>query len=155
MTKVAKVLATVAILVALAATAAAAHADGPHYGDKYDKNYYPKHYFPYCEPDGTKYYGKTKASRWCDTYYIAFREKWEGGKKYYYVHVFFDWHQQDDNPLTPLEHTQNKWFYCQLHKYDDPHSSGARPSLKCYTTYKPEGWHYWESFNYQPPPPVP
>src|SRR5215204_5113174 len=71
----------------LVASPVLAHQDGPHHGDKYWKNYYPNTYFKYCEKKSAKFYGKTKASKWCAQYYTDYKTKWTDGKKYYYVHV--------------------------------------------------------------------
>ena len=51
----------------LAASPVLAWQPGPDEGSKYSKNYYPNTYFNYCEPDGSRYYGKTRASKnyWC------------------------------------------------------------------------------------------
>ena len=61
----------------LVASPVLAHQGGPTHGNKYSKNYYPTSYFKYCEPDGAKYYGDTKASKnsWCDKYYKEYTEE--------------------------------------------------------------------------------
>ena len=127
----------------LAASPVLAHQGGPTHGNKYSKNYYPNSYFKYCEPDGSNYYGDNKASntRWCDHYYTEYHKKWTNGKQYYYVHVYYYWEPPDGN-----RHTQDYWFYCQYHKYNDPNST--HPYFKAWVTYKLTGNHYWESFNY-------
>jgi hypothetical protein len=116
---------------------------GPNKGNKYSQNYYPNSYFKYCEPDGSQYYGDKKASntRWCDHYYTEYQKKWTNAKQYYYVHVYYYWETPDGN-----RHTQDYWFYCQYHKYNDPDST--HPYFKAWVTYKLTGNHYWESFYY-------
>ena len=98
-------------------------------------------YFNYCEPDGSRYYGKTRASKnyWCYKYYTEYHKKWNNGKKYYYVHVYYKWRTPDS-----IRHTQDYWYYSQYHKYDDP--KRTHPYFKAWVTYKPTGNHYWESF---------
>jgi hypothetical protein len=61
----------------LVASPVLAWQPGPNEGNKYSKNYYPNTYFTYCEPDGSKYYGDTKASKnsWCDKYYKESRRR--------------------------------------------------------------------------------
>jgi hypothetical protein len=77
---------------------------GPKEGSKYSKNYYPNTYFNYCEPDGSRYYGKARASKayWCFKYYTEYHKKWNNGKKYYYVHVYYKWRTPDS-----IRHTQD------------------------------------------------
>jgi hypothetical protein len=123
----------------LVASPVLAHQDGPHHGDKYSKNYYPNTYFKYCEKNGAKFYGKTKASKWCAQYYTDYKTKWTNGNKYYYVHVYYEWKTPDGK-----WHKQDYWYYCQYHKYDDPDST--KPYFKAWVTYKPTGKHYWESY---------
>jgi hypothetical protein len=127
----------------LVASPVLAHQGGPHHGNKYSKNYYPNSYFKYCEPDGAKYYGQTKASKnsWCDKYYKEYTKKTFNGKNWYYVHVYYKWKTPDGQ-----RHTQGYWYYCQYHKYNDP--KAKRPYFKAWVTYKPTGNHYWESFYY-------
>jgi hypothetical protein len=125
----------------LVASPVLAWQPGPNEGSKYSKNYYPNTYFNYCEPDGSRYYGNTRASKdyWCYKYYKEHHKKTLNGKKYYYVHVYYKWRTPDGN-----RHTQDYWYYCQYHKYDDP--KRTHPYFKGWITYKPTGNHYWESF---------
>lgn len=123
----------------LVASPVLAHQGGPHHGNKYWKNYYPNTYFKYCEKDGSKYYGKTKASKRCAQYYTEYHKKWTNGKQYYYVHVYYQW-----KTLDSKWHKQGYWYYCQYHKYDDPNST--KPYFKAWVTYKPTGNRYWESY---------
>jgi hypothetical protein len=124
---------------------------GPNEGNKYSKNYYPNSYFKYCEPDGSQYYGKKKASneKVCFHRYIktavdqpAYKEKWINGKQYYYVHVYYFWKTPDGQS----HYWKNHWYYCQHHKYDDP--GFPKPYFKAWVTYEPTGNHYWERFYY-------
>jgi hypothetical protein len=85
------------------------------------------------------FYGKTKASKRCAQYYTDYKTKWTNGKKYYYVHVYYEWKTPDGK-----WHKRNYWYYCQYHKYDDPDST--HPYFKAWVTYKPTGNHYWESY---------
>jgi hypothetical protein len=116
---------------------------GPNHGDKYWKNYYPNSYFNYCEPDGDRFFGDRKSSNdfWCHTYYTEYKTKWNNGKKYYYVHVYYEWRTPDRN-----FHKKDYWYYSQYEKWNDPDSS--RPYFKAWVGYKPTGDHYWESFYY-------
>jgi hypothetical protein len=130
----------------LVASPVLAWQPGPNEGNKYSKNYYPKGYFKYCEPDGAQYYGKKKASneRWCFHHVNqpeqpAYQKKTLNGKKYYYVHVYYWWESPDGQ-----SHNWDDWYYCQYHKYDD--RNGPKPYFKAWVTYKPTGNHYWESF---------
>jgi hypothetical protein len=125
----------------LAASPVLAWQPGPGEGSKYSKNYYPTSYFKYCEPDGAKFPGFDKASKWCDQYYKEYRKKSINGKKYYYVHVYYWWKTPDGQ-----SHKWDGWYYCQYHKYDDPESS--KPAFKAWVTYKPTGDHYWEWYYY-------
>jgi len=127
----------------LAASPVLAWQPGPGEGSKFGKNYYPTSYFNYCEPDGDKFFGDRKSGNdfWCDTYYTEYKKKSINGKKYYYVHVYYEWRTPDRN-----FHKQDYWYYCQYHKYNDPESS--RPFFKAWVTYKPTGDHYWEWFYY-------
>ena len=95
----------------LVASPVLAHQGGPTHGNKYSKNYYPNGYFKYCEPDGSKYYGKTKASKWCDKYYKEYTKKTFNGKKWYYVHVYYQWKTPDGKT-----HKSDPWYYCASHK---------------------------------------
>jgi hypothetical protein len=126
---------------------------GPNEGNKYSKNYYPNGYFKYCEPDGSQYYGKKKASNEsvCLHRYIkitvdqpAYKEKWINGEQYYYVHVYYTWETPDGQG-----HNWDDWYYCPHHKYDDP--NGPKPYFKAWVTNKPTGNHYWERFYYLQP----
>src|ERR671911_521842 len=63
----------------------------------------------------------------------------KNGKKYYYVHVYYEWKTPDGK-----WHKKDYWYYCQYHKYDDPDST--KPYFKAWVTYKPTGKHYWESY---------
>jgi hypothetical protein len=123
----------------LVASPVLAHEGGATHGNKYPKNYYPNSYYKYCEKGGDKYYGPTKASKWCKQYYTEYQKKSYKGKKYYYVHVYYKW-------KTPNGkwHTKDYWYYCQYHKYNDPNST--KPYFKAWVGYKPTGKHYWESF---------
>jgi hypothetical protein len=123
----------------LVASPVLAHQGGPHHGNKYWKNYYPNTYFKYCEKGGSQTYSKTKASKRCAQYYTDYKTKWTDGKKYYYVHVYYEWKTPDGK-----WHKQDYWYYCQYHKYDDPDST--KPYFKAWVTYKPTGKHYWESY---------
>jgi hypothetical protein len=121
-----------------------AHQGGAHHGNKYSKNYYPNGYFKYCEPDGAKYYGQKKISNknLCDQYYSEYKTKWNNGKKYYYVHVYYWWRSPDGQT-----HKWDDWYYCKFHKYvaaDSP-----KPMFEAWVTYKPTGNHYWEEFFYK------
>ena len=69
--------------------------------------------------------------------YVA--RKTVNGKKWYYVHVYYQWKTPDGKT-----HKSDPWYYCQYHKYNDPNSS--RPYFKAWVTYKPTGDHYWEWF---------
>src|ERR687891_484414 len=80
----------------------------------------------------------------CYKYYTEYHKKWNNGKKYYYVHVYYKWRTPDS-----IRHTQDYWYYSQYHKYDDPDST--HPYFKAWVTYKPTGNHYWESFYWQCP----
>jgi hypothetical protein len=123
----------------LVASPVLAHQGGPTHGNKYPTNYYPNSWYKYCEKGGSQTYGPTKASKWCEKYYTEYQKKWNNGKQYYYVHVYYHWKTPDGN-----WHKQGYWYYCQYHKYNDPHSK--RPYFKAWVTYKPTGKHYWESF---------
>ena len=125
----------------LVASPVLAWQPGPNEGSKYSKNYYSNTYFNYCEKNGSRYYGKTRASKnyWCYKYYTEYHKKWNNGKKYYYVHVYYKWRTPDS-----IRHTQDYWYYSQYHKYDDP--KRTHPYFKAWITYKPTGNHYWESF---------
>ena len=81
----------------LAASPVLAWQPGPGEGSKFGKNYYPTSYFNYCEPDGDKFFGDSKSSNdfWCDTYYTEYKKKSINGKKYYYVHVYYEWRTPD------------------------------------------------------------
>src|SRR5215204_3426493 len=68
-----------------------------------------------------------------------YSKKTLNGNKYYYVHVYYKWRTPDS-----IRHTQDYWYYCQYHKYDDP--KRIHPYFKAWVTYKPTGNHYWESF---------
>ncbi len=46
----------------LVASPVLAWQPSPNEGSKYSKNNYPNTYFKYCEPDGSRYYGNTRAS---------------------------------------------------------------------------------------------
>ena len=123
----------------LVASPVLAHQGGATHGNKYPKNYYPNSYYKYCEKGGDKYYGPTKASKWCKQYYTEYQKKSYKGEKYYYVHVYYKWKTPDGK-----WHTKDYWYYCQYHKYNDPNST--KPYFKAWVTYKPTGNHYWESF---------
>ncbi len=123
----------------LVASPVLAHQGGATHGNKYPKNYYPNSYYKYCEKGGDKYYGPTKASKWCKQYYTEYQKKSYKGEKYYYVHVYYTWKTPDGK-----SHTKDYWYYCQYHKYDDPDST--KPYFKAWVTCKPTGNHYWESF---------
>ncbi len=123
----------------LVASPVLAHEGGATHGNKYPKNYYPNSYFKYCEKGGDKYYGPTKASKWCKQYYTEYQKKSYKGEKYYYVHVYYKWKTPDGN-----WHTKDYWYYCQYHKYNDPNST--KPYFKAWVGYKPTGKYYWESF---------
>jgi len=120
------------------------HQDGPHHGNKYSKNYYPNGYFNYCEPDGAKYYGQKKISNnnLCGQSYTKYHKKWNNGKKYYYVHVYYWWETPDQKT-----HMWDDWYYCKYHKY--PSADSPKPNFEAWVTYKPTGDHYWESFFYK------
>jgi hypothetical protein len=123
----------------LVASPVFAHQAGPNHGNKYWKNYYPNTYFKYCEKDGSQTYGKAKASKWCKKYYTEYHKKWNNGKQYYYVHVYYWWRTPDGTA-----HKQGYWYYSQYHKYDAPNRN--RPYFKAWVGYQPTGNHYWESF---------
>ena len=91
----------------------------------------------------SKYYGDKKASKnkWCDKYCKEYQKKWNNGKKYYYVHVYYMWKTPDGQT-----HKWDDWYYCQYHKYEDP--DHKRPYFKAWVGYKPTGNYYWESFYY-------
>jgi hypothetical protein len=127
----------------LVASPVLAHQGGPDHGNRYQKNYYPNSYFKYCEPDGAQYYGDMRANNnfWCDTYYKEYTKKTTNGKQYYYVHVYYKWRTPNGN-----RHTQDYWYYCQYHKYNDP--DHTRPYFKAWVTYEPNGNQYWEWFYY-------
>jgi hypothetical protein len=127
----------------LAASPVLAHQAGPTHGNKYFKNYYPTTYFKYCEPDGDRFLGDTNANKWCKKYYTEYQKKMFNGKQYYYVHVYYKWKTSSGATWQ----TQDYWYYCQYHKYDDPDSN--RPWFKAWVGYKPTGDYYWESFYHQ------
>src|SRR3712207_3532984 len=95
-----------------------AHPGGGTHGHKYANNYYPDDYYNYCHPDGNNYYGDAQAQDWCSQWYNGYRTKQFEGKKYYYVHVYYQWYNQADDNW----YEQDYWYYCQYHKYDDPNS---------------------------------
>jgi hypothetical protein len=130
----------------LVASPVLAWQPGPNEGNKYSKNYYPTTYFNYCEKDGSRYYGNTRASKnyWCYNYYTEYQKKSTNGKKWYWVHVYYKWRTPDG-----IRHTQDYWYYSQYHKYNDPNST--HPYFKAWVTYKPTGNHYWESFYWHCP----
>ncbi len=130
----------------LAASPVIAHQGGPTHGNKYSKNYYPNSYFKYCEPDGDRFLGRTKANQWCDQWYTDYRTKTFNGDKYYYVHVYYEWKTTQGGQWQRWD----GWYYCQYHKYNDPDSTN--PFFKAWTTYKPTGDHYWEWFYNQDSP---
>jgi hypothetical protein len=133
----------------LVASPVLAWQPGPGEGSKYSKNYYPTSFYKYCEPDGSQYYGNTKAAnpKWCyrtasyGNYYTEYQKKTFNGKQWYWVHVYYQWKTPDGKT-----HKSDPWYYCQYHKYNDPNST--RPYFKAWVTYKPTGNHYWESFYY-------
>ena len=97
----------------LVASPVLAWQPGPNEGNKYSKNYYPTSYFKYCEKDGSKYYGKTKASKtkWCKKYYTEYHKKfYKEIKTYYYVHVYYSWKTPDGK-----SHKKDYWYYCLGH----------------------------------------
>ena len=103
------------------------------------KNYYPNTYFKYCDKNSSQFYGKTKASKRCAQYYTEHQKKTFNVKKWYWVHIYFEWKTPDGK-----WHKKDYWYYCQYHKYDDPDST--KPYFKAWVTYKPTGEHYWESY---------
>src|SRR5215212_550882 len=123
----------------LAASPVLAWQPGSHEGNKYSKNYYPTTYFKYCDKNGAKFYGKTKASKLCAQYYTEYKKKTFEGKQWYWVHVYYEWKTPDGK-----WHKWDDWYYCQYHKYDAPDST--KPYFKAWVTYKPTGNHYWESY---------
>jgi hypothetical protein len=126
----------------LAASPVLAHQGGSTHGHKYSKNYYPNSYFKYCEPKGSQFLGTTKANTWCDQWYTDYRTKTFNGDKWYYVHVYYKWKTTQGGQWQKWD----GWYYCQYHKFDDRKHS--KPYFKAWTTYKPTGNHYWESFYY-------
>src|SRR5829696_4514833 len=66
----------------LVASPVLAWQPGPNEGNKYSKNYYPNTYFNYCEKDGSRYYGNTRASKnyWCYKYYTEYQKKSTNGR---------------------------------------------------------------------------
>jgi hypothetical protein len=124
----------------LAASPVLAWQPGPGEGSKYSRNYYPNTYFKYCEPDGAKFWGNTKANKWCDHYYTEYQKKTFNGKQYYYVHVYYKWKTTSGGTWQ----TWDDWYYCQYHKYDDRNST--HPYFRAWVTYQPTGKGYWESF---------
>jgi hypothetical protein len=136
-------LAVLAAAMLVASPVLAHQGGGPNHGDKYWKNYYPNGYFTYCEPKGSKYYGDKKASKdkYCDKWYTEYQKKWNNGKQYYYVHVYYIWKSSDGK-----NHEKDYWYYCQYEKWDDPNFK--RPYFQAWVGYKPTGDHYWEKFYY-------
>jgi hypothetical protein len=117
---------------------------GPGEGNKYSKNYYPTGtYFKYCEPDGSQFLGTSKANKWCDHWYTDYKTKSSNGDKWYWVHVYYKW----KTPQSGQWQEWDGWYYCQYHRYDDPHSNHW--GFKAWVTYKPTGNHYWEWFYWQ------
>jgi hypothetical protein len=112
------------------------------HGNKYAKNYYPNTYFKYCEPDGANF-DQNNASKWCKKYYTEYQKKTFNGKNYYYVHVYYKWKTSSGGTWQ----TQDYWYYCRFHKYDDPDST--KPYFKAWVGYKPTGDYYWEKFYHQ------
>ncbi len=108
-------------------------------GSKYWKNYYPNSYYNYCHWASNNYYGDTNAEKWCSKYYTDYKTKWSKGKKYYYVHVYYEW--KDPNGKW---YTKDYWYYCRYIKYDDPNST--KPHFHAWVGYKPTGDYYWESY---------
>src|SRR5215211_6953374 len=106
----------------LAASPVLAWQPGPGEGSKYSKNYYPKSYFNYCEPNGAQYWGDMQANKWCDQYYTTYQKKTTSGGR---------WQTWDD------------WYYSQYHKYDDRNST--HPYFRAWVTYQSTGNSYWES----------
>jgi len=133
----------------LVASPVLAHKGGATHGDKYSKNYYPNGFYKYCEPGGSNYYGNTKAAnpKWCyrtpsyGNYYTEYTKKTLNGKKWYYVHVYYQWKTPDGKT-----HKSDPWYYCAYHKYNDPKSD--KPYFRAWVTYKPTGQHFWEKFYY-------
>jgi len=129
---------------------AVAHKGGPEHGNTYGKNYYPAGYFSYCQPDGSHYYGKTKAAQRCERGYTGYAKQWKNGRAYYRVAVIYRW----QGPESSEWHGATPQYYCQLHKYDDPDSKA--PRFKCQVTNKSTGKRYWQRFDrYVPPKPPP
>jgi hypothetical protein len=124
----------------LAASPVIAHQGGQTHGDKYSKNYYPSSFYNYCDPEGDQWLGSTKANQWCDQWYTDYKTKWINGKKYYYVHVYYEWKTTRGGQWQEWD----GWYYCQYHQYDDPEF--GEPYFKAWVTYKPTGDHNWEWF---------
>jgi hypothetical protein len=127
----------------LAASPVLAWQPGPGEGSKYSKNYYPNGFYKYCEPEGDQFLGSPRANNWCDQWYTDYRTKTFNGKKYYYVHVYYEWKTTRGGQWQEWD----GWYYCQYHKYNDPQS--LKPSFKAWVTYKPTGEHNWEWFYHE------
>jgi hypothetical protein len=81
--------------------------------------------------------------KWCDQWYTDYKTKTFNGDKWYYVHVYYKWKTTQGGQWQEWD----GWYYCQYHRYDDPHSNHW--GFKAWVTYKPTGNHYWEWFYWQ------
>ena len=113
-------------------------------GSKYHKNYYPEGYYNYCHEKGEHYYGDKDAEKYCYQYYTDYKKKTADGKKYYYVHVYYKWYDEDEDKWYKKDY----WYYCHYKKYYDEDEDEYY--FKCYVCYKEDDGHkkkcYWEYF---------
>jgi hypothetical protein len=124
----------------LVASPVLAHPGGGTHGDKYAKNYYPEGYYNYCEPEGNNFYQDDQDyEKWCNQWYNGKTTTKEyNGKKYYYVHVYYEWYAKGQ------WYEKDYWYYCQYHKYNDPDSN--YPYYKAWVGYPSADYWAWESF---------